>query len=69
MIAFQSGDATVAAQQLAPLAQQGSAIAAYDLHLIFEFGFGALGNREPVRALDSKSSTFQIGKLGGGLIA
>jgi hypothetical protein len=69
MLAFQSGDTTVAAQQLAPLAQQGSAIAEYDLHLIFEFGFGALGNREPMRALYSKSPTFQIGKLGGGLVA
>jgi hypothetical protein len=40
-----------------------------DLHLIFEFGFGALGNREPMLALHSKSSTFQSGKLGGGLVA
>jgi hypothetical protein len=54
-MAFESGDVAVAAQLLAPLARQGSAVASYDLLLISEFGFGSVGRSQAMPAHYSKA--------------
>jgi hypothetical protein len=64
-MAFESGDVAVAAQLLAPLALQGSAVASYDLLLISEFGFGSVGRSQAMPAHYSKASALHIDKLGG----
>jgi hypothetical protein len=67
-MAFESGDVAVAAQLLAPLARQGSAVASYDLLLISEFGFGSVGRSQPMPTHYSKASALHIDKLGAGLV-
>jgi hypothetical protein len=67
-MAFESGDVAVAAQLLAPLARQGSAVASYDLLLISEFGFGSVGRSRAMPAHYTKASALHIDKLGAGLV-
>jgi hypothetical protein len=64
-MAFESGDVAVAAQLLAPLTRQGSAVASYDLLLISEFGFGSVGRSQAMPAHYSKASALHTDKLGG----
>ena len=63
LLAFQSGDFPVAANELAPLADAGSPIATYDLDLIHDFDLGP-GTSMPSAPAIAGAKTASASRIG-----
>jgi hypothetical protein len=66
---FESGDVLLAARLLAPLAEEGSPTATYDLNLISEFGLGSVDARQRAQTLYSKPPPPKITPFATWLVA